>query len=128
MSSVMLASTILITFTVALCVFSTLTSSVLERRRDFAVMKAIGSSQTMVNGLFAGEALSIAVIAAFAGFFCGSILAAWIAKSNFHSTVLPQFQVLPETILASVMLALIAAMLPLLRLQRIEPAGILKGE
>jgi putative ABC transport system permease protein len=128
MSSVMLASTILITFTVALCVFSTLTSSVLERRRDFAVMKAIGSSQTMVNALFAGEALSIAVIAAFTGFFCGSILAAWIAKSNFHSTVLPQFQVLPETILASVMLALIAAMLPLLRLQRIEPAGILKGE
>jgi putative ABC transport system permease protein len=128
MSSVMLASTILITLTVALCVFSTLTSSVLERRRDFAVMKAIGSSQAMVNALFAGEAVSIAVMAAVAGFFCGSLLAAWIAKSNFHSSVLPQFRVLPQTILASIALALVAAMLPLLRLQRIEPAGILKGE
>jgi putative ABC transport system permease protein len=128
MRSVMLACTILITFTVALCVFSTLTSSVLERRRDFAVMKAIGSSQAMVNALFAGEALSIALIAAVVGFVCGSLLAAWIAKANFHSTVLPQVQVLPKTIFASVALALIAATLPLLRLQRIEPAGILKGE
>jgi putative ABC transport system permease protein len=128
MSSVMLACTILITLTVALCVFSTLTSSVLERRRDFAVMKAIGSSQRMVNALFAGEALSIAAVGAVTGFVCGSLLAAWIAQANFHTTVLPQIDVLPKTIVATMTLALIAASVPLLRLQRIEPAGILKGE
>jgi putative ABC transport system permease protein len=128
MSSVMLACTILITLTVALCVFSTLTSSVLERRRDFAVMKAIGSSQRMVNALFAGEALSIAAVGAVTGFVCGSLLAAWIAQANFHTTVLPQMDVLPKTIVATMTLALIAASVPLLRLQRIEPAGILKGE
>jgi putative ABC transport system permease protein len=128
MRSVMLASTLLITLTVALCVFATLTSSVLERRRDFAVMKAIGSSQRTVNALFAGEALSIAIAAAFAGFLLGSGVAAWISKANFHTAVAPQFSVLPLVILASMALALLAALMPLAQLQRIEPAGILRGE
>lgn len=128
MRSVMLASTLLIAFTVALCVFSTLTSSVLERRRDFAVMKAIGSSQLTVNLLFAGEALTIAVMASLVGYVLGSALAAWISEANFNATVLPQIGVLPVVILASSGLALLAALIPLVRLQRIEPAGILKGE
>ncbi len=124
----MLASTLLITLTVALCVFSTLTSSVLERRRDFAVMKAIGSSQITVNGLFAGEALVIALTAAFSGYLLGSGLAAWISEANFHTAVLPRIAVLPLVVALSVALALLAALLPLAQLQRIEPAGILKGE
>lgn len=128
MRSVMFASTLLISLTVALCVFSTLTSSVLERRRDFAVMKAIGSSQLTVNALFAGEALTIALCAAVSGYVLGSAIAAWISQANFHAIVTPQIGVLPLVILADVALALLAATVPLARLQRIEPAGILKGE
>ena len=128
MRSVMLACTVLVALTALLCVFSTLTSSVLERRRDFAVMKAIGSSQRTVNVLFASEALSIAVVAACMGYILGSGIAAWISEANFHAPVAPQVMVLPLVILASMVLALIAALLPLAQLQRIEPAGILKGE
>jgi putative ABC transport system permease protein len=128
MRSVMLASTLLITLMVVLCVFSTLTSSVLERRRDFAVMKAIGSSQGAVNGIFAGEALVLAVLAGLLGYLLGSGLAAWISQANFHSAVSPQVGVLPLVIGCSMALALLAALLPLTQLQRIEPAGILKGE
>ena len=128
MRSVMLASTLLIALTVTLCVFSTLTSSVLERRRDFAVMKAIGSSQLTVNALFAGEALTIALCAALTGYALGSGVAAWISQANFHAVVAPQLGVLPLVMLADVVLALLAAMVPLARLQHIEPAGILKGE
>jgi putative ABC transport system permease protein len=128
MRSVMLASTLLIALTVALCVLSTLTSSVLERRRDFAVMKAIGSSQKSINALFAGEAMVIATVAGIAGYAIGSGLAAWIAQINFHAPVAPEVRVLPMVVAASVSLALLAALVPLARLQRIEPAGILKGE
>lgn len=128
MRSVMLASTLLITLTVALCVFSTLTSSVLERRRDFAVMKAIGSSQGTVSGLFAGEALVIAFVAGFIGYLLGSGLAVWISEVNFHTAVVPRIGVLPLVLACSIALALLAALLPLTQLQRIEPAGILKGE
>src|SRR5205823_2930673 len=128
MRSVMLASTLLISLTVALCVFSTLTSSVLERRRDFAVMKAIGSSQSTVNALFAGEALTVALCAALVGYPLGSVLAALISEINFHAVVTPRLSVLPLVISTDIILALLAAIVPLARLQRIEPAGILKGE
>lgn len=128
MKSVMLASTLLITITVALCVFATLTSSVLERRRDFAVMKAIGSSQWTVNALFAGEALTLGLAAALAGYLCGGGLAVWIAKANFHTALWPAPSLLPIVIACSLALALIASILPLAQLQRIQPAGILKGE
>jgi len=128
MRSVMLASTLLIALTVVLCVFSTLTSSVLERRRDFAVMRAIGSSQATVNALFAGEALTIAFCAGVLGYVVGSAVAAWISQANFHALVAPRLSVLPLVILADVALAFLAATIPLARLQRIEPAGILKGE
>ncbi len=128
MRSIMLASTLLIALTVALCVFSTLTSSVLERRRDFAVMKAIGSSQSTVNALFAGEALTVALCAALVGYPLGSVLAALISEINFHAVVTPRLSVLPLVISTDIILALLAAIVPLARLQRIEPAGILKGE
>lgn len=128
MKSVMLASTLLITITVALCVFATLTSSILERRRDFAVMKAIGSSQWTVNALFAGEALALGLAAAIAGYLCGGGLAAWIAEANFHTALWPALSLLPLVIVCSLALALIAALVPLAQLQRIQPAGILKGE
>lgn len=128
MKSVILASTLLIAFTVGLCVFATLTSSVLERRRDFAVMKAIGSSQFMIDSLFAGEAICLAIVAAFVGYALGSGIAAWIAAVNFQAAVHPQVQVLWQVVLASVALALLAALAPLGQLQQIQPAGILKGE
>lgn len=128
MRSVMLASTLLISLTVALCVFATLTSSVLERRRDFAVMKAIGSSQRTVNTLFATETITIGLVAAAAGYVLGSGVAAWISAANFHTVVSPQIRVLPLVVLASIALALFAALLPLIQLQRIQPAGILRGE
>lgn len=128
MKSVMLASTLLITIMVALCVFATLTSSVLERRRDFAVMKAIGSSQWTVNALFTGEALALGLAAALVGYVCGGALAAWIAEANFHTALWPDVSLLPVVIACTLALALIASILPLAQLQRIQPAGILKGE
>jgi putative ABC transport system permease protein len=91
-------------------------------------MKAIGSSQTTVNGLFAGEAFVLALLAGLLGYLLGSGLAAWISEANFHTAVAPRIAVLPVVIGCSIAVALFAALLPLAQLQRIEPAGILKGE
>ena len=71
---------------------------------------------------------TIALCAALTGYALGSGVAAWISQANFHAVVAPQLGVLPLVMLADVVLALLAAMVPLARLQHIEPAGILKGE
>ncbi len=122
------SATLLIAITVALCIVATLTSSVLERRRDFAVMKALGSSQAVVNLLFAGEAALMGIGGAAIGYGLGIALAAWIGHVNFHAAIFPRLSVFPLVLVGTIAVALLAALVPLSRLQRLEPAGILKGE
>ena len=52
----LLAAAALIILTAALCVLSTLMGWVFDRRRDFAIMKALGASGRLLNGFFAAEA------------------------------------------------------------------------
>jgi putative ABC transport system permease protein len=122
------SATLLIAITVALCILATLTSSVLERRRDFAVMKALGSSQGVLNLLFAGEAVLMGIGGAAIGYALGVALAAWIGHVNFHAAIFPRLSVFPLVLVGTIAVALLAALVPLSRLQRLEPAGILKGE
>lgn len=124
----LLASTLVIIVLVAVCVISSLTASVLERRRDFAVMKALGASQGAVASMFLLEALLLAVTAAVLGYAIGSGAAAAIGRMNFHAAVVPRWSVFPPVLIGAMVLALASAALPLLRLQTIEPAVMLKGD
>lgn len=124
----LLSSTALIILTAALCMLATLTASVLDRRKDFAVMKALGASHRAVKALFAAEAASIAALGAVAGFVAGVGIAAWIGQANFHALVTPRFSLFPAVLAGSVLVALAAAMLPMSLLQRVQPATILRGE
>ena len=124
---VLVASAIVIVL-IVLCMVASLTGAVLERRKDFAVMKALGASDRTVNVLFAGEAAMVSAVGALAGFIVGTGIAWWIGKANFGAAITPRFELLPAVLLGSIMLALIAATAPLKALRRIQPAGILRGE
>jgi putative ABC transport system permease protein len=124
----LLAAIALIILTAALCVLATLTAWVLDRRRDFAIMKALGASERLVNGFFAAEAATIGVIGAVLGFGIGIGVAAWIGRVNFHAAVTPRWSVFPIVLAGSVGLALISAVLPIGVLRRVQPATILRGE
>jgi putative ABC transport system permease protein len=124
----LLASCSLIILTAALCVLSTLMGWVLDRRRDFAIMKALGASGRLLNGFFAAEAASLGLVGAVIGFLLGIGIAAWIGRVNFHAPVVPRFSVLPIVLLGSVAVSLLSAALPISILRRVEPAMILRGE
>ena len=85
----------LIILTAALCVLATLIGWVFDRRRDFAIMKALGASEKLVNGFFAAEAAVLGVVGALIGFVIGIGVAAWIGRANFHAPVVPRLSVLP---------------------------------
>ncbi|MEO8725545.1 MAG: ABC transporter permease, partial [Acidobacteriaceae bacterium] len=126
--AMMFACGLLIALTVALCVGSTLTASVLERRRDFALMKALGASQTLINGIFTTEAALLGVVASLLGFLLGGGLADLIGLLNFHASVTPSIFAFPGVLLVTLIVALGSALLPLAHLQQLEPAVILKGD
>jgi len=122
------ASVTLVILTAAICVLATLMGWVFDRRRDFAIMKALGASERMVNGFFAAEAAALGVVGAILGFALGIGVAAWIGRANFHAPVVPRFSVFPYVLVGSIIVALIAAVFPITMLRRIQPAIILRGE
>jgi putative ABC transport system permease protein len=124
----LLAAAALIILTSALCVLSTLTGWVFDRRRDFAIMKALGASGRLLNGFFAAEAAVLGAAGALIGFVVGIGIAAWIGRVNFHAPVVPRFSVLPVVLAGSIAVTLLAAILPISLLRRVQPAVILRGE
>jgi len=124
----LLAASALIILTAALCVLSTLMGWVFDRRRDFAIMKALGASDRLLNGFFAAEAAALGATGALIGFVLGIGIAAWIGRVNFHAPVMPRFSVLPFVLAGSMVVTLLAAILPISLLRRVQPAGILRGE
>ena len=124
----LLSSAVLIILTAALCVLSTLMGWVFDRRRDFAIMKALGASQRLVSTFFAAEAAALGVVGAVIGYVAGVGIAAWIGYANFHATIMPRLSVLPPVLAGSVAVGLLSAILPIFLLRQVEPAMILRGE
>ena len=122
------AAATLIVLTSALCVLATLIGWVFDRRRDFAIMKALGASERLVNGFFAAEAAALGAIGAVLGFAIGIGVAVWIGRANFHAPVVPRFSVFPYVLAGSILVALISAVVPIGLLRRVQPALILRGE
>src|SRR6266567_4770027 len=126
--STLLAAAALIILTAALCVLSTLMGWVFDRRRDFAIMKALGASGRLLNGFFAAEAAALGATGAVIGFLFGIGIAAWIGRANFHAAVMPRLGVLPIVLAGSMAVTLLSAIVPISSLRRIQPAAILRGE
>ena len=124
----LLAAAALIILTAALCVLSTLMGWVFDRRRDFAIMKALGASERVLNGFFAMEAAALGATGAVVGFLVGIGIAVWIGRANFHAPVIPRFGVLPIVLAGSMAVTLLSAILPISLLRRVQPAVILRGE
>jgi len=124
----LLAAAALIILTAALCVLSTLMGWVFDRRRDFAIMKALGASDRLLKGFFAAEAAALGAAGAVIGFVLGIGIAAWIGRVNFHAPVAPRFSVLPFVLAGSIVVTLLSAILPISLLRRVQPAVILRGE
>jgi putative ABC transport system permease protein len=124
----LLAAAALIILTASLCVLSTLMGWVFDRRRDFAIMKALGASGRLLNTFFAAEAAALGAMGAILGFVVGIGIAMWIGRVNFHAPVVPRLSVLPVVLAGSMAVTLISAILPIALLRRVQPAVILRGE
>lgn len=126
--TLMYGAMLLIALTVAVSVLATLSASVLERRRDFALMKALGASQAQLLGHFLLEALVIAAGGVLLGYILGSGLAWAIGQWNFGTATLPRLSVFPLVLLLNLSIAAAAALFPARVLRRLQPAALLKGE
>ena len=113
---------------VGLCVMTTLSAMVLERRKEIALMKAIGAGQRRISAMFLAEAGMLAVAGGVLGYAGGVALARYLSQSVFRAPVEARLVVLPEVLAVTVVVALLATLAPLRLVRRVDPAVILKGE
>jgi putative ABC transport system permease protein len=126
--STLLSSAAFIVCTAALCVLATLMGWVFDRRRDFAIMKALGASDRLIARFVAGEAAVLAAVGAVLGFALGIGIATWIGRVNFNAPVTPRFSIFPAVLIGCFVVTLLATVFPLRLLRQIQPAMILRGE
>src|SRR5207237_8073267 len=103
----LLSSASFIVFTAALCVLATLTGWVVDRRRDFAIMKALGASDRLIALFVAGEAAALATTGTILGFAAGIGIAALIGRISFNAPVVPQHSLFPAFLVGTLLVTLI---------------------
>ncbi|MDT8900126.1 ABC transporter permease [Anaeroselena agilis] len=128
MNLLMLLVTIMALMAAALGVMTTMTTTVLERRKEIGILKAIGVEIPQVALLFLSEAAAVGLVGGVAGYAAGIGLAKFIGQSVFNAQITPDIQVLPLTIGIALAVALTGSSLPVWRATRIEPVVVLRGE
>jgi putative ABC transport system permease protein len=124
----MLLVTIAALAAAGLCAFGTLTDLALERRREIALMKALGASQLEIARQFALESLVIGLIGGAVGWILGLLLAEWIGRDVFGSAIALRWDVPLVVLGLSCAVAVLASFGPVRLALRVEPAAALRGE
>jgi putative ABC transport system permease protein len=112
----------------ALAVAATSATTVLERRGEVGVMKALGATNTLVAGIFLAEQLLLAIAGASLGFVLGALLARSLGSSIFGTPASPRLILFPIVLGLAAIVAFAGSLIPLRRAAHFNPAPILRGE
>ncbi len=112
----------------ALAVGASSAASVIERRTEIGLMKALGAGSGTVGFLLAAEQLLLAFVGGGAGYALGIILARSVGEKIFGVAPAPSLIVFSVIIALAAGVTILGSALPLHRASRYEPAPILRGE
>jgi putative ABC transport system permease protein len=112
----------------ALAVGASSAASVIERRTELALMKALGAGSASVGLLLVAEQLLLALIGGTLGYGLGFFLARVVGTRIFGVAPVPSLLVLGVILVLAILITLLGSALPLRRATRFEPAPILRGE
>lgn len=112
----------------ALAVGASSAASVIERRAEIGLMKALGARSSTVGFILIAEQLLLAVVGGGIGYALGLILARFVGNKVFGVSPEPSLLVLAVVLALASAVTLIGSALPLRRAAHYEPAPILRGE
>jgi putative ABC transport system permease protein len=112
----------------ALAVGASSAASILERRTEIGLMKALGAGSGTVGFLLAAEQLLLAFVGGGIGYSLGILLARLLGEKIFGVAPEPSLIVLVVILALAVGVTLLGSAIPLRRASRYEPAPILRGE
>lgn len=126
--SLMWLVTLAALFASALAVGATSAATVLERRVEVGLMKALGAGTKLVAGLLAAEQVLLALVGGALGYAGGILLARLLGRSVFGVVPEQPLLVLPLILVLAVLVTFIGSLFPLRHAAREDPAAVLRGE
>jgi putative ABC transport system permease protein len=112
----------------ALAVGASSAASVIERRTEIGLMKALGAGSGTVGFLLVAEQLLLALAGGGLGYALGILLARLVGQKIFGAAPEFSFVVLAVIVGLAAIVTLLGSAIPLRRASRYEPAPILRGE
>jgi len=112
----------------ALAVGASAAASVIERRTEIGLMKALGAGSGLVGVLLAAEQLLVAFVGGGIGYSIGILLARLLGQRIFGFTPEPKIFLLFIVLVLAALITLLGSAYPLRRASQYDPAPILRGE
>lgn len=112
----------------ALAVGASAAASVIERRTEIGLMKALGAGSGLVGVLLAAEQLLLAFVGGGIGYAVGILFARLLGMRIFGFAPEPKLFLLLIILALAALITLLGSAFPLRKASRYEPAPILRGE
>jgi putative ABC transport system permease protein len=112
----------------ALAVGASAAASVIERRTEIGLMKALGAGSGLVGVLLAAEQLLVAFVGGGIGYAVGILFARMLGQKIFGFTPEPRLFLLFIVLVLASLITLLGSAYPLRRASQYDPAPILRGE
>lgn len=110
----------------SLTMTSTTAALVLERRKELALMKAIGSSNIFVLLYLFFEIMLLGAVGSLLGYALGSFLSSILGGSIFETAFVMKPIVLPLVLFVGLLIILLGSLWPLRRAMLLDPAHVLR--
>lgn len=120
--------TIVMLFLTLICVGTTMMSMVMERRKEIGLKKAIGAENRSIVAEFLGEAIVLGLAGGITGSVLGWFFARQVSMSVFGRGISFEPLLVLVTLVVSLVVTIVACILPIRRAISIEPAIVLRGE
>jgi len=112
----------------ALGVMATMTATVMERRVEVGLMKALGGEDLQIALQFFLEAIACGILGGLLGYGAGFALAAVVGQSVFADSITFNPWVLPMSLALAIGVAVLGSLAPVRQAMRVNPVVTLRGE
>lgn len=109
----------------ALGVMGTMASSILDRRREIGLLKALGAAPFSIVSLFVSESSLMGLLGGGLGILFGSFLSEWIGIRVFGQAILPQPILVPFLLGVAQVVAIGGSLFAIRHAVRIDPTLVL---
>lgn len=128
LQALVLLVTVIVLLLTLVCVGTTMTEVVSERRKEIGLKKALGATNRHIAGEFFGESCMLGLIGGIIGTGCGYLFALTVGLHVFGRSLSISASIAIFSILLSIIVTAAATMLPVRTAVKVEPAIVMRGE